>query len=241
MKCKGCGGERKLIKAHIIPRSFYMDLRNTEKFLHVVPSNPLLRVSRSNIGEYDTGILCHDCDQYLANFDDYGKQVLIDRIHPFEEISRGGAVAGWTIQDCDATRLEKFILSILWRASISSRSFFRKIRLGPYEKTLKDHLWSKNPHHKSFSCVVAKFRESKKAQGAHKTILDPHPCRQDGKNYYKLYLGGYVILIKVDQRKSSPKIRSCELSKDRWCVVINRSFDSSKEFDVIYNGVIAHE
>lgn len=241
MKCRGCGEERKLIKAHIIPRSFYMDLRNTEKFLHVVPSDPSLRVAKSNIGDYDMGILCHECDQHLATFDDYGKQVLIDRVYPFEEISREGVVAGWTIQGCNAMRLEKFILSILWRASLSNRKFFQEVRLGPYEKVLKEHLWGRESYHKSFGCVIAKFRDSKRAIGAHKTILDPHPFRYEGKNYYRLYLGGYVVWVRVDRRKSSGSIRSCELSQDRGCIIVSRSFDSSKEFGVIHKGAMTHD
>ena len=241
MTCRGCGEERKLIKAHIIPRSFYIDLRNNAKYLHVIPSKPSLRVGRSHIGDYDMGILCHDCDQYLATFDEYGKQVLIKQVYPFEEISREGVVAGWTIRGGNAIRLEKFILSILWRASLSERKFFQKVKLGPYEKVLKEHLWGDESHHKSFGCVIAKFRESKRATGSHKTILDPHPFRYEGKNYYRLYLGGYVVWVRVDQRNSSDIIRSCELSQERGCLVVSREFDTSKEFDVIHKGVLAHE
>jgi hypothetical protein len=241
MKCRGCGNERALIKAHIIPRSFYMDLRGSEGFLHVVPSEFSLRTSRSPIGDYDANILCCECDQYLAVFDDYGKRVLIDKNCPFEELSRDGVVAGWTIKGCDVSRLEKFILAVLWRASITNREFFRNVRLGPYEEIIRAHLWGQQEHHKSLGCIVAKFRESSAGLNVHKTILDPHPFKYEGRNYYKLYLGGYMVWVRVDQRKSSDFLARFELSSNQNCVVISRSFDGSNEHELIKKGVEAQE
>lgn len=240
MKCKGCGEARKLIKAHIIPRSFYMDLRDRAGYLNVVPSESTHRIARSNIGDYDIGILCQDCDQYLAIFDDYGKQVLIDRVHPLEEISKAGAVAGWTIQGCDPVRLEKFFLSVLWRASISSRKFFLKVKLGPYERELRDYLWGEANHHRSLGCVISKFRVSRRTPGAEKTILDPDRFKYGDRNYYRLYLGGYIIWIRVDGRRPIDSIGACELAPDRPCIIVNRSFDDSKEFQAIHKSVLAH-
>jgi hypothetical protein len=73
VKCKRCSEERKLVKAHIVPRSFYMDLRARDEYLNVVPANPTERIAISRIGDYDQNILCHECDQFLGVFDDYGK------------------------------------------------------------------------------------------------------------------------------------------------------------------------
>jgi hypothetical protein len=241
MKCRGCDSEKRLIKAHIIPRSFYMDLRSNAGFLSVVPSESSKRVIKSNIGDYDPSILCHECDQVLAVFDEYGKQVLIDVNYPFEEISKAGAVAGWNIRDCNSVRLEKFFLSILWRASISNRNFFRKIKLGPYDNILREYLWSKETCHPSFGCVVAKFRASQRVPNVEKTILDPHRFKYQNINYYRLYLGGYIIWIRIDKRKPADTIGRCELTNGLEPIVVGRSFDDSKELNLIHRGVLAHE
>ncbi len=218
-----------------------MALRSSAGFLNMVPSESSKRVTKSNIGDYDPSILCHECDQVLAVFDEYGKQVLIDEIHPFEEISKAGVVAGWNINDCNPVRLEKFFLAILWRASISSRDFFRKVKLGPYEKTLKDYLWSKETDNPSFGCVVAKFRASRRVPDVEKTIFDPHRFKYQNINYYQLYLGGYMIWIRVDKRKPADTIGRCELTNDVKPIVVSRSFDDSKELNLIHRGVLAHE
>lgn len=241
MKCKACHSDRPLIKAHIIPRSFYMDLRADDGFLNVIPSVLSDRVTKSNIGDYDPSILCHACDQLLGVFDDYGKQVLIDETHPFEEISKAGVVAGWIINDCDPVRLEKFFLAILWRASISSRSFFREVRLGPYEKMLKDYLWSEDADHISFGCVVAKFHSSRNESTLEKMMLSPGRFKNQGINYYRLYLGGYMIWIRVDKRKPTDTIGSCELSSNMQPVFFKKPFDNSNEFKIIHRMALVRD
>jgi len=217
-----------------------MDLRATAGHLNVVPSESKRRVTKSNIGDYGSGILCQECDQILAAYDEYGKQVLIDDIHPIEEIARAGVVAGWTITDCEPIRLEKFFLAILWRASISNRKFFLKVKLGPYEKILKDYLWGEDTSHDSFGCVVAKFRASRLVRGVEKTMLDPHRFKYEKMNYYRLYLGGYAIWIRVDRKKPTDSIGRYELDENTETVVFSRSFDESKEFQLIQKGVLAH-
>ena len=133
MNCRGCGKSSTLIKAHIIPRSFYMGLRDGDNHLSVLSSEPDVRSRRSNTGDYDREILCQACDSYLGRFDEYGKKVLLDEVFPHQPISRSGIVAGWEIEGCDPVRLEKFFLSIIWRASISSRDFFERVKLGSLE------------------------------------------------------------------------------------------------------------
>lgn len=240
MKCRACEEDKDLIRAHIIPHFFYRDLRAESKYLEVVPSQSSKRVRKSPVGEYDQTILCKECDQYLGKFDNYGKEVLIDNIYPFEKISEFGAVAGWSITGCDPVRLKKFFLSILWRASISNRVFFNKVKLGPYEKIIKNYLWNQDSKNDSLGCVIAKFQASQIAYKAEKTILDPDRLKYKGINYYRLYFGGYVIWMRVDHRKPNDSVGRCELSDTGQSIIINRAFDTSKEFQLIQKGVFVH-
>jgi hypothetical protein len=77
--CKGCGKNKKLIKAHIIPKSFYMNLRGDANHLNIISGNVKERQIRSNIGDYDTNILCKDCDTIMEKYDDYGNKLLLDQ------------------------------------------------------------------------------------------------------------------------------------------------------------------
>lgn len=240
MRCRGCGEERILIKAHIIPKSFYMDLRAGASHLKVIPSALSEFVKRSNIGDYDSEILCEACDQYLGRFDEYGKAVLIDKTHEFVSIAKYGAVAGWIISGCDSSRLNKFLLSVLWRASISSRPFFKRVKLGSYEEIIRSYLWGEQTWINNIGCVISKFNVSKVAQNAEKTIFDPDKFKYRGINYYRLYLGGFVVWVRVDQRKPKDSIGRCEIAGDGKCIVVRRSFDDSKELKIVHKGILNH-
>lgn len=240
MKCKKCGEERKLVKAHIVPRSFYMDLRASNEYLNVVPGNPAERITISRIGDYDQNILCQECDRFLGVFDDYGKSVLLDGKNERKEIIKGGVVAGWEISDINASKLEKFILSVLWRASITQRTFFQRVNLGPHEFALQKYIWSEESHNSVFGCVVSKFTRSSKAIDAEKVMLSPHRFRCEGINYYSLYMGGYAFWIRIDQRKSKGLLARIEISSGKNLIIVSRDFDDSKEFKAMFKAANLH-
>ena len=83
-------------------------------------------IAKPELGEYDRDILCRDCDNKLGVFDDYA----IDVCRAFKKKhTRDGKL--FAILNVDDDKLAKFILAVLWRASISKRESFFGIRLGP--------------------------------------------------------------------------------------------------------------
>jgi hypothetical protein len=215
-----------------------MDLRMGANHLKIISSESSKFIQKSNVGDYDSKILCSECDQYLGNFDDYGKSVLVDKIHDFVGFTKYGITAGWNINECDSSRLNKFFLAVLWRASISNRPFFRRVKLGPYEDKIRRYIWGEEDWLDNVGCVISKFNVSKKALNAEKTILDPDRLKHRGINYYRLYLGGYAIWIRVDHRKPNDSLGRCEMRNDSQCIVISRSFDDSKELKVLHESIL---
>ncbi|WP_286261992.1 hypothetical protein [Thalassotalea atypica] len=235
--CKGCGENKKLIKAHIIPKSFYMDLRANANHLNIVPSNVGERQSRSNIGDYDTNILCKDCDTIMEKYDDYGKKLLLDQRDSFIEHERNGQLLGWEVHNFDYLKLKLFFLSILWRASISSRPFFRRVSLAQYEDKLKELIWNEqDDDNHTFGCVVAKFLPAN-IEGVEKSILDPDKTTLEGRNYYRFYFGGYNIWIRVDERGVPAQFKHAEIKNGGSLKVVPRDFQESKEFKMLEKSV----
>ena len=237
MNCKGCGENKKLIKAHIIPKSFYMDLRGDANHLNVVPSDKDVRESRSNIGDYDQNILCKECDSIIESYDDYGKKVLLDDNPNLVPYYRNGELLGWELSEFNSTRLKLFFLSILWRASISSRHFFRRITLGEYEDVLKELIWSGGDDgNRTFGVILAKFLPANIA-GVEKSILDPDNLQIEERNYYRLYLGGYNAWIRVDDSGPAQRFKNLEISENANLKIVPRSFQNSKEYQVLSKSI----
>lgn len=86
--------------------------------------------------EYEGGILCQDCDtSVIGKLEDYADKFLHGKF-PNQATPRIELING---QECvvrendptyDYKRFKLFLLSMLWRASISSRPFFQQVRLG---------------------------------------------------------------------------------------------------------------
>ena len=236
MTCKGCGENKKLIDAHIIPKSFYMDLRASDNHLDIIPSNPTDRKGRSFKGDYDTSILCAECDKVMEIYDDYGKKLLLDQSSDFKELIHEGKIYGWEIEEYDYLKLKLFLLSVLWRASITQRKFFKDVNLGSIENHLKELIWQGKDDPINFSCVLARFRPYDETS-LEKMILDPDNKEIDGINCYRFYLGGYIVWIKVDAAITNDGIFKLQLRENQSAVVVARDFGSSKELALVKKSV----
>jgi hypothetical protein len=233
MYCRGCGQNKKLIKAHIIPESFFRGLRNGKQIPKIHSTTEGVHPKRAPIGVYDTEILCNDCEQIFQTLDEYGCQILIQKEEQ-EPLHHNGQLVGYRINDIDTARLKLFFLSILWRASISSQDFYSKVSLNQLEEKVKKLIWQNDPgcpH--DFSFVLAKFE----GDGAGRTILDPHQERWSGVRYYRFYLYGTILYIKADSRKT-PSEWEKFIPTDNSVIVVSRGhIEKAKEFPILLTAV----
>lgn len=143
MICKLCLKEKKLIKAHIIPNFLYKNLElyqpdaNGQGRLHLAKiQNDNFSYNPKGISnsEYDTNILCSDCDnKILGAYEDYAKKVLFDDKTKLEFSFVNDTNLGCEyghFKGIDYTKFKLFLLSIFWRASISDRPFSSEVNFG---------------------------------------------------------------------------------------------------------------
>ncbi|MFC6674081.1 hypothetical protein [Marinobacterium aestuariivivens] len=234
MACKGCDRDIKLIKAHAIPEAFFVGLRNEQDPPRVITDTAGVFPKRAPIGIYDNGILCRDCEDMFQKVDDYGQKLLLQDEENHVELKHNGRVDGYKVEQVDYKLLKLFVLSVLWRASVSTQPFYAKVALGPYEEEIKKLIWSSDAgKNDQFSFVVSKFRGA----GVGRTILDPHRERWEGINYYRLYMYGYVFYIKVDKRPTPKLFRDFVLFDGEPLIIIGRDIHNSKEYPVMLSVV----
>jgi hypothetical protein len=181
-----------LIKAHITPKGFARLIRGVEE--------PLLRVSADGVGqahpllgEYDQNILCAECDGILGKNDDYAVRVCRE----FK------AVLGDLFEDkaVDAERFSKFVLSMLWRASISTRGrYFGVVTFGPYQPVTKEVIFGGSSIDKipAFKLILSRLHSDK--HDVSKIITDPIRFKFERLNSYIFFLAGFRVLAVLDGR-----------------------------------------
>jgi len=158
--CKLCLQNKKLIKkSHIIPDFMYRQSglyderhklrRLTVKSIYKKVTD-LISVSS---GEYDKNILCATCDnEVIGQYETYAREVLFGgkfsehELPSFSNIANEDGSNYTLCQNIDYIKFKLFLLSILWRASISIRDFFQDVDLGPEkEEQLRGMILNNNP------------------------------------------------------------------------------------------------
>ena len=223
--CRLCLQDKMLIKAHVIPEGFFRLLRHENIAPEMYSNTPGSFPRRMQVGTYDSTILCSQCDGKMAPWDDYGQQVLIRRFSDAVKISLQGKTVAWRIEKFDYRRLKLFFISVLWRASVSKRTFYKRISLGPFEDRLRAMILNEDPgDSQEFAVVLARFEDVEIT-----AMLDPHPEKYDGISFCRFYLSGFVVYIKVDKRPTPSFLTNLHLQEDRPLIVLARSLQNSPD------------
>ena len=154
--CKFCGKEKKLIKAHIIPRNFYLARKN-DKYLCI--NSKTGEYTYQQQGGYDSNILCGDCDNnILGEFDKEGYRVLFGDFNKYQYVQIHPKYKIYQLDNSnfDYAKLRKFFISILWRASISQLEEWSNINLGGYERKAFDILKGEREYPELFKILIYK-------------------------------------------------------------------------------------
>jgi len=120
-----------LIKAHIVARGFADEARGPYSHNWLISDQ---RVSHIQLGVWDSGILCATCDGKLGDLDNYALSVC--RRFAGKHVVRPDGL--FEMSGVDGDKFATFILSLLWRASITTRPEFAKTSLGSYEDRARD-------------------------------------------------------------------------------------------------------
>jgi len=227
MICQLCNQEKKLINAHIIPRSFFSDLTEEGRAPIVIDDKAGSYPKRTPIGIYDSEILCEDCERLFSIWDDYGRQFLSQDIDEDKYVLSNGERLACNFGAYDYARLKMFFLSVLWRASVSKNKFFYQVQLGPYQERLKEIVLSGDPGGRDdFAVALSKFDKEANETG----YLNPNRVDWEGVNHYRLYINSYMAIIKVTNMKPPSSLHGLYFEKNRGLVCIVREFEKSKEY-----------
>lgn len=148
-------------------------------------------------GVYDKHILCQECDNLLGKYDEYALSVC----KKFNKNSVNISHNMFEMKSVDGDKFAIFILSILWRESVSLRPEFQKIKLGEFEKQAHEVIFGKArlATMPSYELIVCRFSnapidvEKFYTSAARVEILD--------RNAWYFVLHGFKIVAKLDKRE----------------------------------------
>ena len=194
--CRGCGEPKPLVKSHIVPESFCKLLSKPGKAAKLVSSGEYTKLSP--IGAYDPNILCSSCEEIFWVPDDYAFAFLHSGKTNFEPIHYEQTLVALRVQDYDYKKLKLFVLTVLWRASVSKMKFFSEVELREEEeKRLRDiALYGIEPADDEFPICCGKVLFEERGGVLHCPFEDNH----DGVRLFRISTGEFYFWVKVDAK-----------------------------------------
>jgi hypothetical protein len=218
-QCRLCLQGKKLIKAHIVPEGFFRPLWSGNLAPEMHTNSPGKYPKRIPIGVYDSTILCEECGQKMAPWDNYAQEVLLHRFSEARKILLQGRTVARRIENFDYRRLKLFFISLLWRSSVSKRDEYNRISLGPFEDRLKDMILAGEPGgSQDFAVILARFEDPELT-----AMLDPHPEKFDSVSFCRFCMTGFLAYIKVDQRPAPTFLADFFLRENAPLIILARS------------------
>ena len=239
--CRLCGANTSLVKSHIIPEAFFRELRNDGEVPLLVAGRKGHLPKRSPIGVYDSKLLCAPCEAKFSSGDSYGIAVLLSHFdHYFKPLQLTAKSLAFQGDDVDTARLLQFLVSVLWRASVSTQLFYATVTLGPLEEPAKNSMFE-SVVPSTFNAVLSRWDDADDKSYPTTGMMNPHRERWGDVNAYRLYLGKGVAYVKVDQRNFSEPFAALSLQAGPPCKIVNRRMSTSKDLKAMRKTVAIAE
>ena len=95
------------------------------------------RFEQKGIRDY---LLCEDCEGEISKFEDYVRRIFYVGVGV--QITNGNPIF---IQQIVYRKFKLFLLSLIWRASVSNNEFLENVSLGPDEEKIRKMLINRDP------------------------------------------------------------------------------------------------
>jgi hypothetical protein len=232
MTCQLCRRDVPLIDAHIIPRPFFRTKEpgGAPKFLSNTDGT---YPKRAPIGIYDPAILCATCDGRIGRWDEYGIELFTKSLDHFTPVIENGKLVAFRKDSFDYSRLRLFVLSVLWRAHLSTHEMFSRVALGPPAERLRAMIESGEPGRSSeFAMVLSAFTVQGKIPSIGIPVADPFMETWDGVVACRLSFGVVTAYVSVDRAPLPPNLMSTGVVEGKTLIVVERDYSTSSEIEV---------
>jgi len=190
-------------------------------------------------GEFEADILCLDCEGKFSKWESYAKTVLYggqlprgNNIHMENQRNQHGVEFTY-IKGIDYTKFKLFLLSVLWRSSISRRPLFKNIALGPYEEKLRSVLLAEDPgpaH--AYPCVMSTYRNHKLPV---EIVGEPRKITRGGAAYSFL-INGVLYYFYITHKSTKDWVLEAAINKAGELRVVHMPERESKKILNSYFG-----
>lgn len=219
--CRLCNTRSELLRSHVIPEFLFRPLYDYKHRYSILSTGvEAQRFAQRGLSEK---LLCFVWEQRLSQYEKYAAEVMTGRLcHRF--LRQGSRLA---IKGLDYHKFKLFLMSVLWRASVSKLEFFRLVSLGSREQILRELLLVDNPGlPEEFGCVVVFAHDG--GEDITDTMFNPEPMRWAGRRMHTFFFGGASWLFHCDQRQPPVHLQKFFLQTNGTLLAMHGDFSEAQ-------------
>lgn len=244
--CRLCKEEKDLIKkSHIISEFLHKDMFDEHGKLRAFDPKDFLkkdpRISRPSSGTYEGKLMCKECDSnIIGKYESYAAKLLNGNLGKTEKIkcNFSKSIDGVNILELSGLNysfLKLFLLSLLWRAHISSRDEYMEVDLGPYADKIGKALFDENPG--ADNDIVISITKLDPTAGFSTFIGQPRRHKIANTTSYSIVINGYIVVFYLKESHLSKRIAHQRLKEDGTLTIMEIPKNKVSPFVMKYVGV----
>lgn len=223
-KCHICG-TAPTVKSHLLPRALGLDTRDDSTDLYL-GSISKLGFDAFKAGLFDY-ILCEAHERMLNPFDTYA----VEFCRTFEDKQTEIGNGRFLIKPVDTELLVRFVVSVLWRFSVSTRREAPRVNLGPFQSQFQDIVFA-GASCSSEPALILWANESHQTNVKGLAIL-PASGRHLDRRYWSFMIAGISFVLKVDKQPTPARIAPLVINGRDFILSAYKPFDGSYEFQTM--------
>lgn len=231
MKCRLCLKKSQLVQPHIIPEFMFecsglYDEKHRFLIIEKRDDTPKFKQRQKGLRER---LLCKECETRISRWERYARSTIYGPGNPKKVRLTGEGVA--LFDDVEYKRFKLFLLSMLWRMSVSSLKEFSRVNLGRHAKTIRSMLLGDDPGNEDdYGCfltsVIFDSDDLETNENLRRFMLHPERIRADGHICYRIFIGGFLYVFVVSKHNIPAKIRGLFLNRSNQLPVLIRRADA---------------
>jgi hypothetical protein len=200
--CRLCLQQRELQLSHIKPEFVYGSLYDEKHRLDVfdlergAQPRDITPARKPQKGVREP-LLCKECEGRFNRWETYTSELLYGR-------PKGTGILSTRTSSVpvDSASLKLFVMSVVWRASVSSEPFFQYVKLGPtHEERLRVMLLSADPGAPIDYGITIVMESALPFELVEQAMVSPECIRQGSERFCRLMMAGLFWLVRVSSHR----------------------------------------
>ena len=199
------------------------------------------RISKPSSGTYEGGLLCKKCDnETIGKYETYASKLYNGKLNKNEKIKchyslSVDGIKTLELSEINYSSFKLFLLSLLWRAHISSRDEYAEVDLGPYADKIANCLLNEDPG-KDTDIIISITKLDPNANFS-TFIGQPRKHKIGNSTSYSIIINGYIIVYHLKENNLTEKINHHRLKEDGTMTILEVPKGKVEPFVMKYVGV----